>query len=506
MAAMPNRQGAQHQESIGRYRLIEEIATGGMAEVHLGSFQGAAGIEKLVAIKRIKPEHARDADYVRMFLNEARIAATLHHPNLVQTYDSGCEDGTYFLAMEYLRGQDTRRIIQALAVAGREMPLDVAIAIAHGAATGLHYLHEKRDAAEQALGLVHRDVSPANIVVTSDGVVKLVDFGIAKAVRRGNDTRGGALKGKIAYMSPEQCRSERLDRRSDIFSLAIVLWELTVGRRLFDQGSDLEIMRAIDAVEVPRPSRLVPRYPPDLERIVEKGLARDREQRYRTAEQMQIDLERFAHERQLTITPRRLSSFLRSLFGNNYRTIAALAPENGKTPLAAARGARPDNRTPSAPGGTPGTAQARRSRSRQVHWTVTLSRRPAVQFSALSLFIAAGGVGGALLARRHSADSAPRPAEAMVEPLPSQLQGAGPPATTPPAQPGPAVVQPGPAAVSGPVTPRLGRDATKSAADSLRRREGGPHRLRPSRAPADGDEAAADEPAPTTSAPAIEEP
>jgi serine/threonine protein kinase len=509
MAPMPDRQAAQHQERIGRYRLIEEIATGGMAEVHLGSFQGAAGIEKLVAIKRIKPEHARDADYVRMFLNEARIAATLHHPNLVQTYDSGCEDGTYFLAMEYLRGQDTRRIIQALALAGREMPLDVAVAIAHGAATGLHYLHEKRDAAEQALGLVHRDVSPANIVVTHDGVVKLVDFGIAKAVRRANDTRGGTLKGKIAYMSPEQCRTERLDRRSDIFSLAIVLWELTVGRRLFDQTSDLEIMRAIDAVEVPRPSRLVPRYPPDLERIVEKGLARDREQRYRTAEQMQIDLERFAHQRQLTITPRTLSSFVRSLFGNNYRTIAALAPENGKTPVSAARGARPPQRTPS--------IRARKSRPREVHWTVTLSRRPAVQFSALSLFIAAGGVGGALLARRHRADSAPRPVESIVEPLPSQLQGTEPPPPTPtPTQPGPAVVQPGPAAVqpapaavqpapavSGPAT-RLGRDATKSPADSLRRREGGSQRLRPSRAPADGDEAAAAD-APATSAPADED-
>src|SRR5678809_1574046 len=144
MTRMGDGQGAQRQEKIGRYRLIEEIATGGMAEIHLGSFTGSEGIEKLVAIKRIKPDHARDAEYVRMFLNEARIAATLHHPNLFETYDSGCESGTYFLAMEYLRGQDTRRIIQALALAGREMPLDVAIAIVHGVATGLHYLHEKR--------------------------------------------------------------------------------------------------------------------------------------------------------------------------------------------------------------------------------------------------------------------------------------------------------------------------------------------------------------------------
>jgi serine/threonine protein kinase len=483
MTRMGDGQGAQRQEKIGRYRLIEEIATGGMAEIHLGSFTGSEGIEKLVAIKRIKPDHARDAEYVRMFLNEARIAATLHHPNLVQTYDSGCESGTYFLAMEYLRGQDTRRIIQALALAGREMPLDVAIAIVHGVATGLHYLHEKRDAAELPLGLVHRDVSPANIFVTSAGVVKLVDFGIAKAVRRGNDTRGGMLKGKVAYMSPEQCRSDRLDRRSDIFSLSIVLWELTVGRRLFDQGSDLEIMRAIDGRDVPRPSRLVPRYPAALERIVEKGLSRDPARRYRTAEELQIELEAFAHERQLSITPRALSSFVRSLFGDNYRTIAALAPENGKAAVAVA--ARPVRRPP--PRSTP--VPTRDIRPRQVHWTVTLARRPAVQFTALTLFIAAGGVTGALFARQHRATPVPPPVESIVEPFQAQLppnaEPAPPPATPPPATPPPAApaAPPAPAAM-----PRLGRDTGKSAADSLRRREGG-HRLRPSRAPS-GDDAA----------------
>jgi serine/threonine protein kinase len=461
-------QGPQRQERIGRYRLLEEIASGGMAEIHLGSFEGAAGIEKLVAIKRIKPEHARDADYIRMFLNEARIAATLHHPNVVQTYDSGCESGTYFLAMEYLRGQDTRRIVQALALVGREMPLEVAIAIAHGVATGLHYLHDKRDAAEQPLGLVHRDVSPANVFVTSNGVVKLVDFGIAKAVRRGNDTRAGILKGKVAYMSPEQCRTEPLDRRSDVFSLAIVLWELTVGRRLFDQGSDLEIMNAIDHVDVPRPSRLVPRYPAALEKIVEKGLARDRADRYRTAEEMQIDLERFAHDNQLAITPRTLSSFVRSLFGENYRTIAALAPENGQAAVSAKPVTQP-RRFDRAPA-------PRDVRPRSAHWTVTLSRRPAVQFTALSLFIAAGGIGGALLARRHRAEASPPAPESIVEPLPSQLSGTGPTPAAP--QPEQRVPAAGPAAAPTPPPPpaspptHLGQETGKPI-DPPRRRGGG---------------------------------
>jgi serine/threonine protein kinase len=478
-------QGPQHQERIGRYRLLEEIASGGMAEIHLGSFQGAAGIEKLVAIKRIKAEHARDAEYIRMFLNEARIAATLHHPNLVQTYDSGCESGTYFLAMEYLRGQDTRRIVQALALAGREMPLEVAIAIAHGVATGLHYLHEKRDAAEQPLGLVHRDVSPANVFVTSAGVVKLVDFGIAKAVRRGNDTRAGILKGKVAYMSPEQCRIEPLDRRSDVFSLAIVLWELTVGRRLFDQGSDLEIMHAIDHADVPRPSRLVPRYPAGLEKIVEKGLARDREDRYRSAEELQIDLERFAHDNQLAITPRSLSSFVRSLFGENYRTIAALAPENGQAAVAAKPAARPprfDRPPPS----------TRDIRQRPAHWTVTLSRRPVVQFTALSLFVAAGGIGGALLARRHRADPTPPAPESIVEPLPSQLSGTGPAVAPPPErrEPVPAAA-PAPPPPSAPPPTHLGRETAGKATDPPRRRGGAP-RLRRTAEGADAPPAAGD--------------
>jgi len=266
-------------DRFGRYTLLKPIASGGMAEVHLASLQGAAGIQKLVAIKRILPEHARDAEFVAMFLNEARIAASLHHANVVQAYDFGSEDGRYFLTMEYLRGLDTRRIVQELGRTGRRMPLEIAIAIGIGAAAGLHYLHEKRDAAGQPLGLVHRDISPPNIFLTSDGIVKLVDFGIAKAVRRAGETRTGTVKGKVSYLSPEQCRCEPLDRRSDIFSLAIVLWELTIGRRLFLGTSDLEVMNAIDKVDAPRPSQMVSRYPRELERIITRGLTRDRNRR-----------------------------------------------------------------------------------------------------------------------------------------------------------------------------------------------------------------------------------
>jgi serine/threonine protein kinase len=315
--------------TFGRYTLLRRLASGGMAEVHLASFEGAAGVRKLVAIKRILPEHEADDEFVAMFTNEARIAATLHHANVVQAYDFGCEGGSHFLAMEYLRGQDVRRIVRELARTGRPLPLDVAMAIGIGAAAGLHYLHEKRDAAGTSLGLVHRDVSPTNLFLTSDGIVKLVDFGIAKAARRSGDTQVGMVKGKIAYMSPEQSRAEAIDRRSDIFSLSIVLWELTVGRRLFQGSSDEAVMSAIGGLEVPRPSQMAPRYPRELERIVMKGLARDPDRRYETAEALQTDLEAFARGEKLAVTQGSVSKFLRSLDGDDEPelTIAAMEPD-----------------------------------------------------------------------------------------------------------------------------------------------------------------------------------
>jgi serine/threonine protein kinase len=319
-------------ERFGRYTLLRPIASGGMAEIHLASFEGAAGVQKLVAIKRILPEHAGDGEFVAMFMNEARIAASLHHANVVEAYDFGSEAGRYFLAMEYLRGLDIRRIVQALGRNGRPMPLEIAIAIGIGAAAGLHYLHEKRDAAGAPLGLVHRDISPPNMVLTSDGIVKLVDFGIAKAVRRAGETRTGTVKGKASYMSPEQCRCERLDRRSDIFALAIVLWELTVGRRLFQDESDLVVMNAITTMDAPRPSQMASGYPRELERIVSKGLTRDRNRRYQTAEEMQHDLEAFARTEKLAVTQGSVSSFVRSIAGGDHLTIAALDSDTELAP------------------------------------------------------------------------------------------------------------------------------------------------------------------------------
>jgi serine/threonine protein kinase len=429
-------------EKLGRYRLLEPIATGGMAEIHLASAEGAAGFEKLVAIKRIRPERARNAEFVAMFLNEARIAATLHHGNVVQTYDFGHEDGSFFLAMEYLRGHDVQRIVQALARANRQMPLEVAIAIVAGIAAGLHYLHEKRDADRRPLGLVHRDVSPQNIFVTSDGGVKLLDFGIVKAVHRADGTRTGAVKGKLAYMSPEQCRAEALDRRTDIFSLSIVLWELTVGRRLYARASDMDVMNAIDKVDAPRPSGFAPHYPADLEGIVMKGLARDRGARYQTTEELLADLEGFAREHKLTITPRSVSSVLRSLSeGGDGSTLAPL--QGSGPPVASEAETRLDQHGAGAP---TRALMPKRPRS---------SRRAALFAAVVLLLAAAGGLGAVWLSKRLRPKP---PLPAATAPPPPAEKRAAPPVAPPPAAVEPAPVLPAAQEPGGPAEPARKRD------------------------------------------------
>ena len=304
---------AGDRERFGKYEILRRIAVGGMAEIYLARAVGLEGFEKLVVLKRILPQYADNEEFVHMFLDEARVAATLHHSNVVQVYDIGSVDGQYFLSMEFLHGQDGRQLMKACATRHAPLPRQNALAIAIGVCAGLHYAHE-RIVDGRPLDLVHRDVSPQNVFVTYDGGIKLLDFGIARASSRLTETRGGTLKGKIAYMSPEQCGGFPLDRRSDIFAAAIILWEMTVGRRLFTGSSDFEILRKVKEEDAPAPSTVISDYPRALERIVMKGLARDREQRYATAEEMQIDLEDFARDQRLAVSPVHLGRFVRDLF------------------------------------------------------------------------------------------------------------------------------------------------------------------------------------------------
>ncbi len=299
---------------LGKYQLLRRLATGGMAELFLARAAGVHGFEKLVVLKRILPQHRENDEFIRMFLSEARLAATLHHPNIVQVYDIGEDNGTCFFTMEWVQGQDLRKLVRASRKASAAIPIEHILHIVIGIAAGLDHAHDKRANDGSHLGIVHRDVSPSNVLVTYDGAVKIVDFGIAKAASAQSSTVAGTLKGKIPYMSPEQCRGQNVDRRSDVFSIGTLLWEMTTGSRLFAGDNEIAILNRVAAGDVPTPSSVRPDYPRELERIVMRALQADPATRYQNAMDLQIDLEDFAREARLPVSPARMAKFMRELF------------------------------------------------------------------------------------------------------------------------------------------------------------------------------------------------
>ncbi len=278
-------------ERIGRYEIVARLATGGMAEILLGRLRGVEGIEqKPVVIKRILPHLARSKSFVVMFLDEARIAVRIRHPNVVAVHELGLDDGELFLVMEYLEGESVASLARRLVTRSTLLdPLLTAFVLAEACA-GLEAAHELTLPDGTKQHLVHRDVSPQNVFVTYQGEVKVLDFGVAKAAGSINSTEAGQLKGKFEYMSPEQCRGEPLDRRSDVFGLGILLYELGTARRLFNRPAQLASLRAITTDPIVPPSRLVASYPRVLERICMRALARDAGERYPTAASMREDL------------------------------------------------------------------------------------------------------------------------------------------------------------------------------------------------------------------------
>jgi eukaryotic-like serine/threonine-protein kinase len=303
---------------LGRYTLIRRLATGGMAELFLAMQRSVGGFEKLIVIKRILPSMNQDQAFIEMLLHEARIAATLSHPNVVQVFDLGMVDGAYFIAMEHVQGEDLRAIVRQMKNQNcTEFPMEHALSIALGVCAGLAYAHEKRDLNGAPLNIVHRDVSPQNVIVTFGGDVKVVDFGIAKSdARPGEDTESGRLKGKVPYMSPEQARGEGVDWRSDIFALGVILFELTTGRRLFKTASEYETLKLICDREYPLPSSIRPDYPQTLEAIVMRALAKNRKERWQSAREMQEALEEFVRQGRISASRTGLSAFMGSLFAD----------------------------------------------------------------------------------------------------------------------------------------------------------------------------------------------
>jgi len=284
--------GPHAERILGRYALFDEIASGGMATVHLGRMLGPVGFSKTVAIKRLHPHLARDPEFVSMFLDEARLAARIQHPNVVATLDVVASDGEVFLVLDYVQGESFSHLLKATRIKGVPTQLRVISAIVGNALHGLHAAHEAQDEHGRPLGLVHRDVSPQNILVGVDGVARVLDFGVAKAAGRLQSTRDGQLKGKLAYMAPEQIRGDEVDRRTDIYAAAVVLWEGFAGRRLIHGLNEGQVLAAVLAGGFPPPSSLNPHLPPEADAIVMRGLAMHPDGRWSSAREMAIALER----------------------------------------------------------------------------------------------------------------------------------------------------------------------------------------------------------------------
>jgi eukaryotic-like serine/threonine-protein kinase len=276
---------------LGRYVIYKEIAAGGMATVHLGRVLGAAGFARTVAIKRLHPQYAKDPEFVEMLTDEARLAARIHHPNVVTTLDVTASADELFMVMEYVHGEPLSRLLRAAIRSERRIPPPIVASIMAGALHGLHAAHEAKDERGTPLDLVHRDVSPQNIIVGADGVARVLDFGIAKAAGRSTVTRDGQVKGKLAYMPPEQLHGERLDRRADIYAAGVVLWEALVGERLFIGSDDnVDLQKMLDA-DVERPSARVPGLAPGFDAVTMRALGREPSDRYATAKEMAVALE-----------------------------------------------------------------------------------------------------------------------------------------------------------------------------------------------------------------------
>ncbi|MBK8939383.1 MAG: serine/threonine protein kinase [Polyangiaceae bacterium] len=354
---MPTGEKEALPRQFGKYTLMRRLASGGMAELYLALHRSVAGFEKFVVIKRILPQMNQDRQFIDMLLHEARIAATLTHPNIVQTYDVGQVEGTYFIAMEHIEGEDIRTIIREMKRKSvSEFPLEHALAIVIGLCAGLVYAHEKKGVDGKTLGIVHRDISPQNIVVTMSGDIKVVDFGVAKSLHANEDSKSGHLKGKVPYMSPEQADGQEIDWRSDIFAAGVILFELTTGKRLFKSTSEYDTLKLICETEYPLPSDVAPNYPPQLERVVMKALAKNRDARYQSARDMQADLEAYVRQERLPVSTVSMGAWMQTLFAD--KLAEQKADLQGIKPLADQIAAQypPQDFSPASTGSHPNTS------------------------------------------------------------------------------------------------------------------------------------------------------
>jgi serine/threonine protein kinase len=303
--------------SFGKYLLLERINVGGMAEVFTAKAFGVEGFERILAIKKILPTMAEDEEFITMFIDEARISVELNHANVVRIDELGKHEDTYFIAMEYVAGRDLRTLLERYRRRKEIMPTAQAVFVASKMCEGLDYAHRKKDARGQDLGIIHRDVSPQNILISYEGEVKIIDFGIAKAANRSQKTQAGILKGKFGYMSPEQVRGLPIDRRSDVFAVGVILYEMLTGERLFVGESDFSTLEKVRNADVPLPRQFNPNIPSGLEKVLMKALARDVEDRYQWASDLQEDLMRFLLAGDAIYSSKHLSAYMKEAFAED---------------------------------------------------------------------------------------------------------------------------------------------------------------------------------------------
>jgi serine/threonine protein kinase len=303
-------------EAVGRYGLQRKLASGNMGEVFLAEYAGDASFRKRVVVKRLYRHLQHHPEAVRMFQDEAHVLSCLSHPNIPQVYDLGCTDGHWFLVIEHVPGHTLSELCSAATRMGAAMPLDAVVSVIEQLCDALHHAHERNDDYGRPLRIVHRDVTPYNVMITPDGFAKLLDFGVARTERE--ESKGGSLKGTLAYMAPEQVRGQRLDKRSDVFSAGVILYELTTGRRLFS-GSEIDVMTSIVERDVAPPSVCVPGFPPELERILLTALARDRARRFPSAQHLARALEELAVSLGVIATHQALARFYQMVFSEAER-------------------------------------------------------------------------------------------------------------------------------------------------------------------------------------------
>ena len=489
---------------LGRYQIIGRLATGGMAEVYLALSGDVPGFRTLVVVKRILPHLASNAQFIRMFLDEARLAALLDHPNIVRIVEVGHDGEDYFLVMELVQGKPLSAVLRKAAREHRPPGPALTAYMISQAANGLGYAHTLTDGENRPLGVVHRDVSPQNVLISFEGAVKLIDFGVARAFGRVAHTSPGGLKGKIDYMSPEQASAEEVDHRADVFALGVVLWEALTGRRLFRRETELATMRAIVDDPITHPSEIV-EISPELDAIVMRALRKRKDARFATAQEMAVALEKFALS-QPGFSPMQIASYTKSLFATEYlqwrkTATAALDLEVEKPAVgsqtAAALGAEPPTAGPTMalrPGvswadgrselrsaaGRSRSSQSQgqgKSRSRGVPSGQSQVAEPQSQapgtgasvvtkpartwlYAVVGVLLAAIGGGTWLMTRQQeiaaSAAQTPAPAPVVAAPAPSPAPPAVTPVTPvePTAVPTTAVAPPAPApAVAGTAKP-----------------------------------------------------